>query len=213
MAEDFSGRTCPYDQAVIKPGQDIVVCSQCGVAHHKECWEANSGCTTVGCSGTPEAVAPDSRSHGTTKACPYCAEEIQAAAKFCKHCRQRLPSADKPRLSDLIPDRRPPLLDRLLLPFVVPLVWIALVCATGLSVFVAANLERHYDASVTATVNHVSLGVIGILQIALFAVLLRRIARAFPGARKTTLGLLLLLIAYVGWYVVHGILLVHFVFF
>jgi RING finger family protein len=87
----MAGRTCPYDQVVIKPGEDVVVCSQCEVAHHKECWEANSGCTTMGCSGTPQVAGTGSGPHVTMKVCPYCAEEIRAAAKVCKHCGEWLP--------------------------------------------------------------------------------------------------------------------------
>lgn len=62
MNDEIAGRTCPYDQAVIKPGQDVVVCSQCGVGHHKECWEANEGCTTVNCAEghVPTGVTPPS---------------------------------------------------------------------------------------------------------------------------------------------------------
>lgn len=61
MSNEMAGRTCPYDQAVIKPGQEVVVCSQCGVAHHKECWEANGGCTSVGCTGAPLKTNEQSR--------------------------------------------------------------------------------------------------------------------------------------------------------
>ena len=59
MSEEHIGRTCPYCQVVIKPGQNVVVCSQCGVAHHKECWDANGGCTTLSCAGgaASQAVA------------------------------------------------------------------------------------------------------------------------------------------------------------
>ena len=59
MSEEHIGRTCPYCQAVIKPQDDVVVCSQCSVAHHKECWDANGGCTTLSCAGgaASQAVA------------------------------------------------------------------------------------------------------------------------------------------------------------
>lgn len=44
------GRTCPYCQSVIKPGTAVQVCNRCLIPHHEECWQANGGCTTYGCS-------------------------------------------------------------------------------------------------------------------------------------------------------------------
>jgi TPR repeat protein len=44
------GRTCPFDQVVIKPDDEVVVCPRCGTAHHRSCWAENGGCTTPGCS-------------------------------------------------------------------------------------------------------------------------------------------------------------------
>ncbi|MGI6294808.1 MAG: RING finger protein [Armatimonadota bacterium] len=46
------GKTCPYCQYPIKPGEPVIECGQCGMPHHKACWEHNGGCTTYGCSGT-----------------------------------------------------------------------------------------------------------------------------------------------------------------
>ena len=52
--QDFVGLTCPYDQVVLKPGDKMTLCPHCGVAHHQECWEANGGCTTIGCQAAPQ---------------------------------------------------------------------------------------------------------------------------------------------------------------
>jgi len=46
---NYIGATCPYCQDLIKPGKEIIVCDRCGTPHHVECWNANGGCTTVGC--------------------------------------------------------------------------------------------------------------------------------------------------------------------
>lgn len=43
------GKTCPYCQYPIKPGEPVIECGQCGMPHHKACWEHNGGCTTYGC--------------------------------------------------------------------------------------------------------------------------------------------------------------------
>src|SRR3990172_8736452 len=49
MREGQASRRCPYCQADMGPAQAIITCPQCGVSHHKECWDANSGCATVSC--------------------------------------------------------------------------------------------------------------------------------------------------------------------
>lgn len=43
------GKTCPYCQTPIKPGEQATVCDSCGIPHHGECWQHNGGCTTFGC--------------------------------------------------------------------------------------------------------------------------------------------------------------------
>ncbi len=35
----------------IEPGAQTVVCPQCGIPHHADCWQENGRCTTFGCQG------------------------------------------------------------------------------------------------------------------------------------------------------------------
>jgi uncharacterized RDD family membrane protein YckC len=49
------GKTCPYCQFPIKAESEIHLCTGCKIAHHRECWQENGGCTTLGCSGTAYA--------------------------------------------------------------------------------------------------------------------------------------------------------------
>jgi len=56
------GKTCPYCQTPIKPGEAVVFCSACSIPHHRECWNEGRGCTTFGCNGNP-AAEPSNR-HG-----------------------------------------------------------------------------------------------------------------------------------------------------
>ena len=49
---DFIGKICPYCKTEFKEGDDVVVCSNCEMPHHKECWIENKACTTFGCTGT-----------------------------------------------------------------------------------------------------------------------------------------------------------------
>ena len=54
----YIGKTCPYCQFPIKPGEEVHKCRQCGTAHHEDCWRENGGCTTYGCLEAP--ARPDS---------------------------------------------------------------------------------------------------------------------------------------------------------
>ncbi|MFQ6097187.1 MAG: RING finger protein [Armatimonadota bacterium] len=48
---EYAGKTCPYCQFVIKPGDTVVLCPHCEIPHHEDCWTDNRGCTTFGCAG------------------------------------------------------------------------------------------------------------------------------------------------------------------
>lgn len=46
---------CPYCQNPLEG--DATTCSFCKTPHHKECWEANGGCTTLACRNNPLTAA------------------------------------------------------------------------------------------------------------------------------------------------------------
>ena len=62
---DVIGKTCPYCQTPIKPGEPVVFCSACSIPHHQECWNEGRGCTTFGCNGHP-AAEPSCQLGGNT---------------------------------------------------------------------------------------------------------------------------------------------------
>jgi len=88
------GKTCPYCQFPIKPGDDYVICSDCKQPHHENCWKDNGGCTTFGCKGKAE-VEGASPIEPVVTTCPQCRQANAADAVFCAECgtNMQLPRA------------------------------------------------------------------------------------------------------------------------
>ena len=42
-------KICPYCSADIAANDDVILCKNCRVHHHLECWQSYEGCTTLGC--------------------------------------------------------------------------------------------------------------------------------------------------------------------
>lgn len=113
---DFlKNKTCPYCQSKIKSGADFIVCSHCGVPHHRECWEENKGCTTYGCINNPHTekkieldsnYSNDSEDVGNLSPeeirqslrnsesvfiqCRNCKSEVEESSVYCKYCGYNL---------------------------------------------------------------------------------------------------------------------------
>ena len=107
---DYAGKVCPYCKTEFKPGDDIIICSECDMPHHKDCWIENQGCTTFGCLGTIKAVDNTASSVTTTQMnfeesgsaavplnsgdvfCTKCGAQNASTSFFCCHCGNRLVS-------------------------------------------------------------------------------------------------------------------------
>lgn len=104
MKEHVS-KVCPYCKGVFTEDDDVVVCSECEMPHHKDCWIENQGCTTFGCTGTiesPEQLRSDKRTQDadddfeidifpsdsdfSSAYCPSCGSAHDPTDMFCKHC-------------------------------------------------------------------------------------------------------------------------------
>ena len=105
---DYTGKICPYCKTEFRPSDDIIVCSECDMPHHKDCWVENQGCTTFGCLGTIKAADntassvtatqmnyEDHRSTATAVNsgvvfCTQCGTQNANTSSFCSHCGNRL---------------------------------------------------------------------------------------------------------------------------
>ena len=99
---NYVGKLCPFCKSEIKDYEEIVVCSDCGMPHHKNCWIENKGCTTFGCLGTivggqkfadPKAddvvidLYDSEPIHNQNNAfCGHCGSPIQPGYNFCVKC-------------------------------------------------------------------------------------------------------------------------------
>ena len=93
--KDYIGKTCPYCKSEFKEGDNIVVCSDCDMPHHAECWVENQGCTTFGCQGTIQGVDGSANSVTSTGFqyeaprqvfCTSCGTALPAGTTFCTTC-------------------------------------------------------------------------------------------------------------------------------
>lgn len=106
---DYTGKICPYCKTAFTPQDDIILCSQCEMPHHKECWIENQGCTTFGCLGTISGADSGASSVTTTRIayedirrvapppvprpalfCTNCGRQIPGTSVFCGYCGHKL---------------------------------------------------------------------------------------------------------------------------
>ena len=90
---NFYGKLCPYCKSEMKYDEDIIVCSECNMPHHKDCWIENKGCTTFGCLGTIDTPnISDCNDFELTLddldmvRCEKCGSIISKSCSYCEHC-------------------------------------------------------------------------------------------------------------------------------
>lgn len=79
--EDYVGKLCPVCKKEIMEADKVRVCPDCGIPHHEQCWEMNSGCSTFGClqQGTAGKAKPAGK-------CKKCGTELEEGQEFCPKC-------------------------------------------------------------------------------------------------------------------------------
>ncbi|HEY3319302.1 MAG TPA: trypsin-like peptidase domain-containing protein [Planctomycetota bacterium] len=95
-----AGNTCPHCQETIAAGQWIVTCSDCGSAHHENCWSRKQGCSSYHCDKTVSVSAENLRpditigdeelSRVRVEAPPVRRTPQEIAAQFAPKAPQRL---------------------------------------------------------------------------------------------------------------------------
>jgi hypothetical protein len=96
---------CPFCLCDMDPGQHVVVCPECGLAHHADCWEENEGCCTFGCklaplrhSLGPPVAAPAQAARTSSmpviagdqrRRCSNCGRFLPLGETRCRHCEGR----------------------------------------------------------------------------------------------------------------------------
>lgn len=85
----FVGKVCPYCKCEIKEDDVVVICSDCEMPHHKECWIENKGCTTFGCTGTIMGID----SYGVLQ-CEKCGAGYVEGKTICSFCGNELPKGE-----------------------------------------------------------------------------------------------------------------------
>lgn len=80
--EDYIGKICPFCKTEIKVGDEVKICSDCGIPHHLNCWTENRGCTTFGCGQQnyePQGTNP-------VDVCTKCGSVLGEGQVFCPKC-------------------------------------------------------------------------------------------------------------------------------
>lgn len=90
---DYTGIKCPVCDKPFQPGDDIVVCPQCGAPYHRECYQQEGKCKfdelhAEGKTWQPPAspVNPDTSAEIKDQECPNCGKLNAHSALFCDQC-------------------------------------------------------------------------------------------------------------------------------
>ena len=99
----YEGLTCPVCHQAFTDHEDIVVCPQCGLPHHRSCWAIEGHCSEEHNHNTEHQWSRDKASSQEAKGhipvdgkpvnpqiCPHCYTRNVEFAEFCTHCGRPL---------------------------------------------------------------------------------------------------------------------------
>ena len=98
----YEGLTCPVCSKTFSADEDVVVCPQCGLPHHRECWKSIGRCYEEEKHGTAQqwsrerakTVTPPTHTDVVMHTCPHCDAENVEYAEFCARCGYPLAAKD-----------------------------------------------------------------------------------------------------------------------
>lgn len=98
----YEGLSCPVCSKVFTENDDVVVCPQCGLPHHRDCWKSIGRCYEEDKHGTEQqwsrarvhsAPTPPA-TESATRTCPHCNTKNAEYAEFCNRCGCPLETED-----------------------------------------------------------------------------------------------------------------------
>ena len=103
----YEGLSCPVCKTKFSEQDDVVVCPQCGLPHHRACWLLEHHCHEADKHGTPEQWSREKAEAEATKGhvppqgepqnaqiCPRCFTRNPEYAEVCTHCGNALNTSD-----------------------------------------------------------------------------------------------------------------------
>lgn len=85
----YEGLSCPVCSKPFAEDDDIVVCPQCGLPHHRSCWKSIGKCFEDDKHGTNEQWSRERAQENVASVgnvCPHCKTENAEYAEFCNCC-------------------------------------------------------------------------------------------------------------------------------
>lgn len=100
--ENEIGKICSICGSGILNGESIVICPECKLPYHYDCWNEMGGCGSYGCAAAPDIKKADYAPSDTyvagwtsEKKCPECGSMILSDALICRVCKSEFPT-EKP---------------------------------------------------------------------------------------------------------------------
>lgn len=81
---------CPICCSPITDSDVMIICPDCKVPYHQECWDSNQGCATYGCKSAQCLGIHASRNGAETLIpCPWCQTLLSPKTVVCSNCGKR----------------------------------------------------------------------------------------------------------------------------
>lgn len=102
---EFTQYKCPVCEKKFEPGDDVVVCPECGAPHHRECYEKNEHCFyedkhSQDFSFEAYEAVNNQDSENASNECPVCRFNNPPGVMFCTRCGTPLHKINQNQAAD-----------------------------------------------------------------------------------------------------------------